>query len=84
MRGGAAAAAGQGAGRGEGEGQSAIADAEEVMRKLNLGASSWLLGSGPPPEELLEPEGPVWTRVYSDPDCREIDQTARAKLEEVR
>lgn len=80
----AAAAAGEGAGRREGEGQSAIANAEDVMRKLNLGASSWLLGNGPPPEELLEPEGPVWTRVYSDPDCRDIDQTARAKLEEVQ
>lgn len=84
VRRGAVATAAAGVGAGGKEGQIEVADADMMMRKLNSGACSWLLGNRPPPEELLEPEGPVWTRVYSDPDCRDIDQAARAKLEEVR
>eukprot|EP00904_Undaria_pinnatifida_P009576 jgi/Undpi1/5749/HiC_scaffold_2.g01023.m1 len=82
VRRGAVATAAAGVGAGGKEGQIEVADADMMMRKLNSGACSWLLGNRPPPEELLEPEGPVWTRVYSDPDCRDIDQAARAKLEE--
>ena len=73
-------AAGEG-GRGQG---STVAEAEEVMEKLNADTCAWLLGQRAIPEEIWQSDSPLWTRVYSDPDSRDIDAAARMQLEEVR
>lgn len=78
---GAAAAAGEAGGGGQGD---SVAAAEEVMERLNADTCAWMLGKRSIPEEIWQPEGPLWTRLYSTPDSREIDAAARAQLEEVR
>lgn len=75
------AAAGEAGGGGQGD---SVAAAEEVMERLNADTCAWMLGKRSIPEEIWQPEGPLWTRVYSTPDSREIDAVARAQLEEVR
>lgn len=63
--------------------RSASIDVDQVMEKLNKEACSWLLGEAPVPESLWDPEGPLWTRAYSSPESRDVDDAARAQLEEV-
>lgn len=78
------AAASEAAARGGGGGQGGtIADVEEVMEKLNADTCAWLLGKRAIPEEIWQSDSPLWTRVYSDPDSRDIDAEARDLLEEV-
>lgn len=76
------AASGEAAARGGGQGGT-VADVEEVMEKLNADTCAWLLGKRAIPEEIWQSDSPLWTRVYSDPDSRDIDATARDLLEEV-
>lgn len=65
-------------------GAGGVAEAEEVMENMNAGAAAWLLGSGKAmPNVLFGEDSPVWTRVYSSPDSRDVDEAARAELEEV-
>lgn len=80
-----------GGGRGEGEVAAGkeeesdiVAKAEGVMESLNAAACSWMLGEIPIPQSMWDPESPLWTRVYSNPDSEDIDAAARARLEEVR
>eukprot|EP00752_Nemacystus_decipiens_P001826 g1763.t1 len=75
----------RGAASGEGsKGQgSTVAKAEEVMEKLNADTCAWMLGKRAIPEEIWQSDSPLWTRVYSDPDSRDIDAAARIQLEEV-
>ncbi|CAM9164780.1 unnamed protein product [Scytosiphon promiscuus] len=75
----------QGRGGGGGaEGQDmAVADAEAVMEKLNADTCSWMLGERAIPEEIWQSDSPLWTRVYSDPESRDVDAAARMQLEEV-
>ncbi|CBJ28039.1 calcineurin-like phosphoesterase family protein [Ectocarpus siliculosus] len=73
-------AAGEAGGGDQGD---SVAAAEEVMERLNADTCAWMLGKRSIPEEIWQPEGPLWTRVYSTPDSREIDAAARAQLEEV-
>lgn len=75
------AATGEAGGGGQGD---SVAVAEKVMERLNADTCAWMLGKRSIPEEIWQPEGPLWTRVYSSPDSREIDAAARAQLEEVR
>lgn len=53
------------------------------MEKLNADTCAWLLGKRAIPEEIWQSDSPLWTRVYSDPDSRDIDAAARIQLEEV-
>jgi hypothetical protein len=49
------------------------------LDELNAQTSDWLAGAGsPPPESLLAPEGPIWSRTYS----ADTDAAACADLEE--
>lgn len=66
-----------------GEGEGAEANAEEVMENLNAAACSWMLGERAIPEEMWGIDSPLWTRVYSDPDSRDVGEAARARLEDV-
>lgn len=61
-----------------------VGKAEEAMERMNAGVASWMLGGKVIPAVLFGEESPVWTRVYSSPDSRDIDEAARAELEEVR
>lgn len=53
------------------------------MEKLNADTCAWLLGERAIPEGIWHSDSPLWTRVYSDPDSRDIDVAARIQLEEV-
>lgn len=64
--------------------EKTVADVEAVMEKVNAAARSWLLGEREIPEEMWAGDSPLWTRVYSDPESRDIDEAARLQLEEVR
>ena len=75
-------AAGTG-GNGRGDDDTSVADAERVMEKLNADTCAWMLGERGIPEEIWQSDSPLWTRVYSDPDSRDIDAAARIQLEEV-
>lgn len=77
---GSGSSAGEG-GKGQG---STVAETEEVMEKLNADTCAWMLGKRSIPEAIWQSDSPLWTRVYSDPDSRDIDAAARIHLEEVR
>ncbi len=70
-------------GDGPGDTTTTVADAEKVMEKLNADTCAWMLGERGIPEEIWQSDSPLWTRVYSDPDSRDIDAAARIQLEEV-
>lgn len=74
---------GEGSEAATGDISSQMANAEEAMEYLNSAACSWMLGERRVPESLCGEHGPLWTRVYSSPDSRDIDQAARDQLEEV-
>ena len=63
--------------------RSAAEDADQAMENLNKAACSWLLGEAPMPEAIWGENSPVWTRLYSSPESRDVDDVARAQLEEV-
>lgn len=53
---------------------------EYGLERLNQEARDWIRGDRPyPPEILLAPDGPVWSRHYSDDpdaeDCRLLEET---------
>lgn len=61
-----------------------VAEAEEVMESMNTATASWLRGTNKEiPKFMFGEDGPVWTRVYSRPDSRDMDEATRAELEEV-
>lgn len=60
-----------------------VAEAEGVMEKLNADTCAWMLGERAIPEELWQADSPLWTRLYSVPESRDVDGAARMQLEEV-
>ncbi len=50
------------------------------LERLNAETAAWMRGDEPrPPRLILDPEGPVWTRVYGDPElgtrsCEVLDR----------
>lgn len=70
--------------QGGGAGDGTVASAEEVMEDINAGVCAWMLGGQEEvPRIIWGEESPLWTRLYSSPDSRDIGETARAELEEV-
>jgi hypothetical protein len=47
------------------------------LEQANRDARCFLLGLGQPPEAVMDPEGPLWTRAFStgDSSCDELDKT---------
>ncbi|CAN0334706.1 unnamed protein product, partial [Hapterophycus canaliculatus] len=72
-----------GGGGGAGGQEITVADVEAVMEKLNADTCAWMLGERAIPEEIWQSDSPLWTRVYSDPESRDVDAAARMQLEEV-
>lgn len=71
------------AGPAAGAGEAVETDAEGVMERMNKEACAWMLGEALIPESLWGENSPLWTRVYSSPDSRDIVEEAREQLEEV-
>lgn len=62
-----------------------VPEAEEAMESMNTATATWLQGTNKEiPKFMFGEDGPVWTRVFSRPDSREMDEATRAELEEVR
>jgi hypothetical protein len=56
---------------------------EYGIDKLNSEVKQWLLGDGPAPQEVLSPDAPVWTRLYSEGEpseaaCRQLSQVLQS------
>ena len=47
------------------------------LEEMNRQSRCFLLGHSPPPEAIMDPEGPIWTRAFStgDSSCAELDKT---------
>lgn len=60
-----------------------VEDAEAAMEVMNAAACSWLLNGGRVPDIVYSEDSPIWTRLYSFPDCEDLEQDARMQLEEV-
>lgn len=54
--------------------------AEQGLAGFNQEVRSWLRKEGPRPAMMDDPEGPIWTRAYSEPDqpdCAEVEQVLK-------
>ena len=49
----------------------------DSLEEVNRQSRCFLMGLSPPPEAIMDPEGPIWTRAFSTGDsaCAELDKT---------
>lgn len=67
----------------EGTPEETVASAEAAMEAINSKVSNWMLHGGYIPRIVWGEDSPVWIRMLSSPDTRDVREGVRAELEEV-